>query len=296
MDEGDVLDWIGVDLSGNQPTIKSNAGHNHKHELDKYAEEARLGLNMVEEGEDHTIAGWITYGNALNKGRAEFPSDEQFGQWVREQQLAGHSVWEDRAAAMWAAANPEQFEQMREKYPNVRTLRGSHAKWKKEQKDREGEKDKPKAKSAKATNEELGKVFEGMQNGTISPEDAKQEIESAKNHVQEAINKFNSLSDEDKIAHLGEPTVIDQSALDNKLEENFNPRNAAISVLVSLNRLRIYGGKESIRKYISNALDESTRMKAYEAEALVLLSEVVFEFKDELQSLYKTKPNLNAMN
>ena len=26
-----------------------------------------------------------------------------------DQQLAGHHVWEDRAAAMWAAGNPEEF-------------------------------------------------------------------------------------------------------------------------------------------------------------------------------------------
>jgi len=33
---------------------------------------------------------------------------------------------------MWAAGYPEQFEQMREKYPKVRTVRGWHDKWKKE--------------------------------------------------------------------------------------------------------------------------------------------------------------------
>ena len=30
----------------------------------------------------HAIEGWLAYGASLNEGRALFPSDEQFGQWV----------------------------------------------------------------------------------------------------------------------------------------------------------------------------------------------------------------------
>ena len=122
--------WLNVDLSGVRPEIVSSAGHNQKSELDKIVEDALRGLGLVSDGEETAIQGWIIYGAALNKGRELFPSDEQFGQWVSANLAVTHD--HDRAAAMWAAAKPGQFEQMREKYPKVRTVRGWHAKWKKE--------------------------------------------------------------------------------------------------------------------------------------------------------------------
>ena len=131
-DEEDTLDWLGIDLSGVRPeVVASNAGHNQKSELDKIVEDALRGLGLVSDGEKTAIQGWIIYGAALNKGRELFPSDEQFGEWVCNKLL--HTIDRpDRAAAMWAAGYPEQFEQMREKYPKVRTVRGWHDKWKKE--------------------------------------------------------------------------------------------------------------------------------------------------------------------
>ena len=53
--------------------------------------------------------GWLAYGAALNEGRALFPSNEEFGQWVIDVGL--HQVGvndirlEDRVAAMWADGN-----------------------------------------------------------------------------------------------------------------------------------------------------------------------------------------------
>ena len=44
----------------------------------------------------------LAYGAALNEGRALFPSDEQFGQWVSGN--LPHTERHERAAAMWAAA------------------------------------------------------------------------------------------------------------------------------------------------------------------------------------------------
>jgi hypothetical protein len=44
-------------------------------------------------------------GAALNEGRALFPGDREFGQWVAEQvhpQLGGAPHDDERAAAMWA--------------------------------------------------------------------------------------------------------------------------------------------------------------------------------------------------
>jgi len=69
---------------------------------------------------------------ALNEGRALFPSDEQFGQWIEDnvpRQLAGAKLEDhDRTAAMWAADNPEQF-QLAKETGKARTIRGVHAKW-----------------------------------------------------------------------------------------------------------------------------------------------------------------------
>jgi len=59
------------------------------------------------------MKGWLLYGAALNEGRELFKSDEQFGQWCVEvglSQVGTHEVKrDDRAAAMWAAGNPDQF-------------------------------------------------------------------------------------------------------------------------------------------------------------------------------------------
>ena len=105
------------------------------------------------------------------------------------------------------------------------------------------------------------------------------------------------MTPDEQLEYLGGPQkVVDQKALDNKLEENFVPYNAALAVLNSLNRLRIYGGKPAIIEHVRHALDTSVRFQPYEAEALVLLAEAIMETKDELQAMYQTKPDLNKLN
>ncbi|WP_170381495.1 hypothetical protein [Ruegeria atlantica] len=93
------------------------------------AERAREGLRLVHLGEEKTMEGWIVYGAALNDGRRLFPSDNKFGQWVVNANLADTHP-HDRLAAMWAAANPEDFTATKEAHPKVRTVRGLHAKFK----------------------------------------------------------------------------------------------------------------------------------------------------------------------
>ena len=108
--------------------------------LDILADEARQGLKRIEEGEDFTIGGWLAYGHALNEGRALFPGDREFGEWVRLSNLDERNGQEvhpgDRQAAMWAAANADQFEEARQR-GNPRTIRGIHSKWKEIEKERE---------------------------------------------------------------------------------------------------------------------------------------------------------------
>jgi hypothetical protein len=80
-------------------------------------------------GEADTIAGWLAYGAALNEGRGMFPGDREFGEWVAQSQLGiaadGTPIkLDNRAAAMWAAGNPEQFEEAKAA-GNARTVRVS---------------------------------------------------------------------------------------------------------------------------------------------------------------------------
>ena len=141
-------------------------GHNeHIVRLGMLADTAQRALERVASGETDTIEGWLAYGAALNEGRGLFPGDREFGQWVAENvlgQLAQGDIarrrhvgrglfpsnelfgqWvieaglsqlatkeisrDDRAAAMWAAANQDDFDTARTA-GNARTVRGIHAK------------------------------------------------------------------------------------------------------------------------------------------------------------------------
>lgn len=94
----------------------------------RLAEEARRGLRMVEAGEEKTMEGWLVYGAALNDGRKRYATggqgDKDFGAWVVAHQLDGPDDM-NRLAAMWAAGNPEQFQETHKAHPRVRTVRGN---------------------------------------------------------------------------------------------------------------------------------------------------------------------------
>jgi hypothetical protein len=92
--------------------------------------EFAAGMALIEKGEGTVIEGQIACGAALNHGRKEFVKDEDFGKWVCNKLLLTDETRPDRAAWMWAAANPDQLAAMRVTYPRVRTLRGWHEKWK----------------------------------------------------------------------------------------------------------------------------------------------------------------------
>ena len=118
--------------------LAQSFGHNETTaRLGLLAEDARKGLARVDAGEADAIEGWLAYGAALNEGRALFPEnprgDAAFGQWIVDEQLvrlhAERDVFQaERAAAMWAAANPDQFAEARAA-GKARTVRGIYAKW-----------------------------------------------------------------------------------------------------------------------------------------------------------------------
>jgi len=132
--------------------MTTEMGHNERTaRLGLLADDARRGLALVEQGEGKTLEGWLAYGAALNEGRALFPSDEQFGQWVSVNLPLTEK--HERSAAMWAAANPEDFETARAS-GNARTVRGIHAKWKEILAEREAKAARTQAEQEKAAAEE----------------------------------------------------------------------------------------------------------------------------------------------
>ena len=88
--------------------MTNEMGHNERTaRLGLLAEDAQRGLARVADGEADTIEGWLAYGAALNEGRALFASNELFGQWLVSNNLS-ETVQAERAAAMWAAAKPDE--------------------------------------------------------------------------------------------------------------------------------------------------------------------------------------------
>ena len=134
---------------------------------------------------------------------------------------------------------------------------------------------------------------EKVESKEIKPVDA---AKIANKRAEDAVLEFNSLSNEQKIAHLGIPKIVDQKKLDETLEEDFNPINAATGILISLNRLRIFGGRKEIERNILGVLNNTIRMQSYEAEALILLADIVNENREEIKSMYETKRNLKTIN
>ena len=112
---------------------KHMIGHN-SNALAPLVKKAQNGLAQVKKGEETTLEGWLEYGAALNEGRELFPKgdNKRFSEWLFSSQLANCSK-DDRLAAMWAAANIDEFHQTKEDNPKVRTIRGLHAKWKEAQ-------------------------------------------------------------------------------------------------------------------------------------------------------------------
>lgn len=156
----------------------SPLGHNSERELDLIANDARHGLDLVAAGEGKSVEGWLIYGAALNAGRERFPSNEQFGQWVRLCQLDTNGR-HDRAAAMWAAANPIDFAKFRES-TDARTVRGIHDKWKEEQDRLVYEQAKQEAAEAKRKAKEAEREAKQAEAAARAEADERARIEAEK--------------------------------------------------------------------------------------------------------------------
>ena len=75
---------------------------------------SRRALERIASGETDIIEGWLVYGAALNEGRGLFSGDRGFGQWLVTCNLRlTENDKMERAAAMWAAANQDDFDTAR---------------------------------------------------------------------------------------------------------------------------------------------------------------------------------------
>lgn len=200
--------WLGIDFSGVRPVINSQAGHNQKSELDAIVEDALRGLAMVKQGEDQTIAGWVAYGVALNKGRAMFPSDDQFGQWVNGN--LPHTEGHERLAAMWAAEDPDRLYKILEENPKVTTVRGAHAKWKKDQKPTVGV-------VPTDSNLRLPDQKEAERIKNLKDRQASTDSEAEKEAVQRKLDKY-------KEQGVDVDAVVDQKQEDQNRDEYFREK------------------------------------------------------------------------
>jgi len=131
--------------------------------------------------------------------------------------------------------------------------------------------------------------------------EAKKEVQQRRKEscAAELQRELNNLTDEEKVERLGGAKPIDaafQRKLDEYLGHDFNPNHAATGILILLNRLRLFGGKKEIGNYILSELQRSVRMQKYEAEALLLLADVINENYDRIVSYTDQKPNLKVVN
>ena len=135
----------------------NDMGHNvNAIRLAALAGDAKAALDRVSRGEAEAFDGWLAFGAALNAGRALFAvgDNERFSEWVSKSQLAnwpdGKPIgMDERAAAMWAAAKPDQFAEAK-LAGNARTVRGIHAKWKEIESEREREAERQNAEAFRA--------------------------------------------------------------------------------------------------------------------------------------------------
>jgi len=139
-------------------------------------------------------------------------------------------------------------------------------------------------------------LVEALASGTMKPREA---AKKALSRSEEAVLEFNSLTEEEKIDRLGGVKDVDaayQRKLDETLGEDFNPNNAATGILISLNRLRLFGGKGEIENSILGELHRSVRMQKYEAEALLMLADIINENYEVIASFTDNRPNLKVVS
>ena len=141
-------------------------------------------------------------------------------------------------------------------------------------------------------------LLEAVTSGEIRPIVA---ARKANDRAEEAKREFYALSKEEQIERFGGVKTVDpawQRRLDHSLDPDFSPDNAATSVLMGINDLRIFGGKKEMENYLLKQLHQRSKVSKgkYEAEALIMLAEIVSENYEEILNYTEVKPNLKLVN
>jgi hypothetical protein len=262
--------------------------------LDDVADDVRRHLSGA-------VENIIKAGQALQEGRDMHEGDREFGRWCDEEFPDLH-----RNTRLQLMQIGKRFAAHQSMHHNFTVLRELAAPSVPDElvEDFMSSEEPVKVKDVKQAKEGYKKVQEegnedlrdAVSSGEMRPREA---AKQALTRAEEAVLEFNSLTEEEKIERLGGEKKIDaayQRKLDETLGEDFSPNNAATGILISLNRLRLFGGKKEIESYILGELERSVRMQKYEAEALLLLAEVINENYDEIVSYTDHKPNLKIVN
>lgn len=264
--------------------------------LDDVADDVRKHLSVA-------AKNVVEAGQALQEGREMHKSDELYGKWCETEfpELNKNTIYKLRNVAerfscrsnlirttpisvLYELAAPSVPDELVEEFLSsgepvkVKDVKQAKAGYKKVQE--EGNKD----------------LRDAVSSGTMKPREA---AKKALSRSEEAVLEFNSLTEEEKIDRLGGVKDVDaayQRKLDETLGEDFNPNNAATGILISLNRLRLFGGKGEIENSILGELHRSVRMQKYEAEALLMLADIINENYEVIASFVDNRPNLKVVN
>ena len=257
----------------------TNYGHNETAvRLAALAGDAQIALDKVAKGEADAIEGWLAYGAALNEGRALFPSDEQFGQWIKSSvssNLDNTIHPGEQQAAMWAAANADQLAEAKAA-SKARTLRGWHDQWKKIDQEREAARQKAEREAEQARKREEAKA-QAEEQAKVEAE-ARAEAATAKTAAerQEAEEK----AEEAAAAKVEAEKVVQEVEAEIAATEEIDPETAKLRR--EIGKLTTEAMIDEIIGLRVDVADRKATIKELRDEVAELKSEIALYRQDNL--------------
>lgn len=254
-------------------------GHNETAvRLAALAGDAQIALDKVAKGEADAIEGWLAYGAALNKGRALFPGDREFGQWKAENVLSQVGIApkaDEEVAAMWAAANADQLAEAKAA-SKARTLRGWHDQWKKIEQEREAARQKAEREAEQARKREEAKA-QAEEQAKVEAE-ARAEAATAKTAAerQEAEEK----AEEAAAAKVEAEKVVQEVEAEIAATEEIDPETAKLRR--EIGKLTTEAMIDEIIGLRADVAERKATIKDLRDEVATLKSEIALYRQDNL--------------
>lgn len=201
----------------------------------------------------------------------------------------------DRSAVIWAAERPDDYWDIKERYPRTRTIRGRHAKWREEEAKR-----KAAAKANDKTDNEDDNDDDVVDPEDTGNDDNKPDSSNSgdpvdNNNPNEKEDNKKGDNDSKSLQHMLDDGEIlpDNSKLPEwSTGEKFDPMAAASSLLVGAADLFCHGKKtrEELKRYIYQraTAGESKSRDDYKIVALFALRDAINELQDDLVAYLKT--------